>query len=78
MTIEFKRGHWILFGFLLLSQFLGWWMTLTRIPDRDSVFHVLQRLPWFLWLDILGGIVCPCFLTTVIVGQLITIVQRQR
>jgi len=78
MIIELKRGHWIFFSLLLAAQFGGLWTTLTRIPDRESIFRLLQQLPWLLRVDIIGGMVGLCFLTTIVVGQLFRAVQSGR
>jgi len=78
MTVEFRRGHWILFGSLLLTQSCGLWLTLNRIPDRDSIVRLLHQLPVFVLVDLIGGVVGLCFLTTVIISDLLKAVVNRR
>jgi hypothetical protein len=70
MTVELKNRHWVLFLALAVAQFVGLWISLTRLPYGPAVVDFAHRTSWTTCMLLVALVFNSAFTTTVILAKL--------
>jgi hypothetical protein len=76
MTVELKNRHWVLFLALIVTQFVGWWVSLTRSPYGPAMVDFFMRGRFGLVIP-MSFVFSSAFTTTVILAKLTEVFTKR-
>jgi hypothetical protein len=78
MTVELKTRHWVLLFALVVTQFVGLWVSLTRSPYGSAVVGFAHRAGWTMFVLPVALVFNSAFTTTVILAKLTEVFTKRQ